>query len=137
MSRDEKLNIIKELSLNASLQQFHRTKDNESLAQLTEIDPPAGDPEVGKAIANILRALPQTNKLHRDRQWNDIDRLYEMLIPQIGKRTRKTDKFENVQDVYNFIANIFFHMDLSDDPDRDAFEGDGDETWHLMSKISN
>ena len=59
--------------------QYEASGDVECLAKAAEMAPFFGQPNIGKAIAKILRDKEPTNKLAREMKWREIDLLYEVL----------------------------------------------------------
>ena len=85
---------------------FKRTKDRETLAELAELDPPAGDKTIGKAIADVLRVKKPDRKIERDLEWLWIDRVFHHFREQ----------GHGVDDSYAKIAEIFYPDGERDDP---------------------
>ena len=61
---------------------FKRTKDRETLAELAELDPPADDKTIGKAIADVLRDKKPDSKIENDEEYRWIDRAFNHFREQ-------------------------------------------------------
>ena len=59
--------------------QYEASGDTECLAKAAEMAPFFGKPEIGSAIAKMLRDKEPTNKLRREMEWREVDLLYEAL----------------------------------------------------------
>lgn len=77
---------------------YKRTKDMETLAELAELDPPAGDKAAGNAIAAALRNKRPDKKAYNDTLWRDVDRLFNYFHQQ----------GHTVADSYAKVAEVFF-----------------------------
>ena len=66
--------------------QYAASGDVECLARAAEIVPFFGRPEIGKAIAEILRDKEPSHKLEKELAWREIDLLYKTFVKN---RTRK------------------------------------------------
>ena len=84
---------------------YQRTKDMETLAELAELDPPAGDKATGKAIAAVLRNKRPDSKPERDEEYRWIDRLFNHFREQ----------GHGVNESYAKIAEMFFPEDERDE----------------------
>lgn len=84
---------------------YKRTKDMETLAELAELDPPAGDKAVGKAIAAVLLKKRPDKKVEEDEKWRWIDRLFNHFREQGN----------SVDNSYAKIAEMFFPNDERDE----------------------
>jgi RNA:NAD 2'-phosphotransferase (TPT1/KptA family) len=80
---------------------FKRTNDRATLAELAELDPPAGDKAVGKAIADVLRDKKPDSKIENDEEYRWIDRVFNHF----------REEGHGVDDSYAKIAEIFFPND--------------------------
>ena len=74
-------------------QQYAASGDVECLARAAEIVPFFGRPEIGKAIAEILRDKEPSHKLEKELDWREIDLLYEAFVK---KGMRKKDIYEKL-----------------------------------------
>jgi hypothetical protein len=61
---------------------YKRTKDLITLAELAELDPPAGDKVAGKAIAAALLQKVPDMKAEADEKWRWIDRVFSHFREQ-------------------------------------------------------
>lgn len=114
---DEKRNIFtttwggtpkgaaRQAKINFLRARFKRTKDRETLAELAELDPPAGDKTIGKAIADVLRDKKPDSKIENDEEYRWIDRAFNHFREQ-GK---------SVDDSYAKVAEMFFPNDERDE----------------------
>ena len=84
---------------------FKRTKDRATLAELAELDPPAGDKAVGKEIADVLRDKKPDSKIENDEEYRWIDRVFNHF----------REEGHGVDDSYAKIAEIFFPNDERDE----------------------
>ena len=85
---------------------FKRTKDRATLAELAELDPPAGDKAVGKAIAAVLLDKRPDGKAENDENWRWIDRVFNHFREQ----------GHGVDESYVKIAEIFYPDGERDEP---------------------
>ena len=76
--------------------QYEASEDVECLAKAAEMAPFFGQPNIGKAIAKILRDREPTNKLAREMQWREIDLLYEAFCNEGLQKT----------EIYNRLAEL-------------------------------
>lgn len=84
------------------LERLERTGDMETAARLVELDPPGGDPDAGRIIANQLRNKRPDEKAKKDAENREIDRLYQWL----RARGDSADK------AYALIAEIYYQSDV-------------------------
>lgn len=84
---------------------FKRTGDMATLAEIAELDPPAGDEAVGAEIASVLLNKNPDKKAYRDTFWRDLDRVFDFLQAQ----------GHSVAESYAKVAEIFFPDDEHDD----------------------
>ena len=63
-------------------QQYAASGDVECLARAAEIVPFFGRPEIGKAIAEILRDKEPSHKLEKELAWREIHLLYEAFVKE-------------------------------------------------------
>ena len=84
---------------------YRRTKDMETLAELAELDPPAGDKAAGKAIADVLRNKRPDSKPERDEKSRWIDRVFIHFREQ----------GHGVNESYAKVAEMFFPNDERDE----------------------
>jgi hypothetical protein len=97
--------VIRQAKINFLHDRFKRTKDRETLAELVELDPPADDKDVGKAIADVLRDKKPDNKVERDEEYRLIDQAFNLLREQ----------GHSVDNSYAKIADLFFPSDERDE----------------------
>lgn len=84
---------------------YKRTKDMETLAELAELDPPAGDKAAGKVIAAVLRNKEPDEKIDRDEEYRWIDRVFNHFREQgFG-----------IDQSYDKVAEMFFPNDERDE----------------------
>jgi hypothetical protein len=74
-------------------QQYEALGDVECLARAAEIIPFFGKPEIGKAIAEILRYKEPSRKLEKELARREIALLYEVFV---NKGIRKKDFYEKL-----------------------------------------
>jgi hypothetical protein len=74
-------------------QQYPASGEVECLARAAEIVPFFGRPEIGKAIAEILRDKEPCHKLEKELAWREIDLLYEAFVKE---GVRKKDIYEKL-----------------------------------------
>jgi hypothetical protein len=74
-------------------QQYAASGEVECLARAAEIVPFFGRPEIGKAIAEILRDKEPSHKLEKELAWREIDLLYEAFVKE---GVRKKDIYEKL-----------------------------------------
>lgn len=85
---------------------YKRTKDMETLAELAELDPPAGDKAAGNAIAAALRNKRPDKKVEEDEKCRWIDRVFNHFREQgFGK-----------DQSYAKVAEIFYPDGERDEP---------------------
>jgi len=84
---------------------FKRTKDRATLAELAELDPPASDKAVGKAIADVLRDKKPDSKIKNDEEYRWIDRVFNYF----------REEGHGVDDSYAKVAEMFFPNDKRDE----------------------
>lgn len=99
MSRGKTENLFFSSELEMLLERWMRTKDDETLAQIAELSPPAGRADIGKAIAAKLRQKRPDNKAHDDIMWREIDRVFRLLTIEGCKKE---------DDAYEIIRSIYF-----------------------------
>ena len=89
------------LRLSELVRRFRRTSDHETLAQLVELDPPAGNSDIGAAIASALRGKQhQDQKAQRDELWRLIDITHRALC-QTG--LNKSEAYKIIADSPDFF----------------------------------
>ena len=85
---------------------YKRTKDMETLAELAELDPPAGDKAAGKVIAAVLLNKRPDKKVEEDEKCRWIDRVFNHFREQ----------GHGVDESYAKIAEIFYPYGERDEP---------------------
>jgi hypothetical protein len=98
MSRGKTDNLFFSSPLEMLLERWMRTKDDETLAQIAELSPPAGRADIGKAIAAKLRQKRPDKKAHDDIMWREIDRVFRWLTIE-GCKT-DDDAYETIRSIY-------------------------------------
>lgn len=98
MSRGKTENLFFTSELALLRKRWQRTKDDETLAQIVELSPPGGDPEIGRAIAQKLRVKRPDKKAENDVMWREIDRLYLHYTQE--RKWPETAAYTRIQEIY-------------------------------------